>query len=100
MASPSDPMEKEPDHYETLQISPNADPDTIHRVYRLLAQRYHPDNQETGDEKRFREINEAYAVLSDASNRASTATIPASSTWISSSSRAPRASTSSSPSGI
>jgi len=53
------------DHYETLQISPNAEPDTIQRVYRLLAQRYHPDNQETGNAGRFRAIHEAYTVLSN-----------------------------------
>ncbi len=58
------------DHYEVLQISPNADPDMIHRVYRLLAQRYHPDNTESGDEKIFRAITEAYQVLSDAEKRA------------------------------
>ena len=58
------------DFYEVLQISPNADPDTIHRVYRLLAQRFHPDNQETGDPARFRQITEAYQVLSDAEQRA------------------------------
>ena len=58
------------DYYEMLQISPNADPDMIHRVYRLLAQRYHPDNTETGDEKTFRAITEAYRVLSDAEKRA------------------------------
>lgn len=58
------------DHYELLQISPNAEPDTISRVYRLLAQRFHPDNQETGDASRFRQIHEAYAVLSDPARRA------------------------------
>jgi hypothetical protein len=58
------------DYYEILQISPNADPDMIHRVYRLLAQRYHPDNTESGDEKTFRAITEAYRVLSDAEKRA------------------------------
>lgn len=58
------------DFYEVLQISPNADPDTIHRVYRLLAQRFHPDNQETGDSSRFREITEAYQVLCDPESRA------------------------------
>lgn len=58
------------DYYEVLQISPNADPDMIHRVYRLLAQRYHPDNTESGDEKIFRAITEAYKVLSDAEKRA------------------------------
>lgn len=58
------------DYYEVLQISPNAEPDTIHRVYRLLAQRFHPDNAETGDAERFRQISEAYAVLSNPEKRA------------------------------
>ncbi len=59
-----------PDYYELLQISPNADPDMIHRVYRLLAQRYHPDNTESGDEGAFRAITDAYRVLSDPEKRA------------------------------
>src|SRR5438093_4063110 len=58
------------DHYETLQISVNAEPDTIHRVFRLLAQRFHPDNGDTGDGARFKAISEAYAVLSDPEQRA------------------------------
>src|SRR5215471_7093938 len=64
-------MSEEPvDHYETLQISPNADADTIQRVFRLLAQRYHPDNQETGNAARFRALQEAYAILSVPEKRA------------------------------
>jgi len=39
------------DYYEVLQISPNAHVETIHRVYRLLAQHFHPDNKDTGDWK-------------------------------------------------
>jgi curved DNA-binding protein len=39
-------------------------------VYRLLAQRCHPDNSETGNESRFRELNEAYQVISDPERRA------------------------------
>jgi curved DNA-binding protein CbpA len=58
------------DHYEVLQISVNAEPETVHRVYRILAQRYHPDNVETGNGRRFREIAEAYRVLSDPAERA------------------------------
>ncbi len=58
------------DHYETLQISANAEPETIHRVYRLLAQRFHPDNKETGNATKFRELTEAYEVLSDPQRRA------------------------------
>lgn len=62
--------ERATDHYETLQISPNADPDTVQRVFRLLAQRFHPDNQETGNANRFRELHDAYSVLSDPEKRA------------------------------
>jgi len=58
------------DWYETLQISPNADTDTIQRVFRLLAQKFHPDNQDTGDAERFRQLHEAYLVLSDPEKRA------------------------------
>jgi curved DNA-binding protein CbpA len=58
------------DFYEILQISPNADPDMVHRVYRLLAQRFHPDNQQTGDATKFRVLHEAYRVLSEPEKRA------------------------------
>ena len=58
------------DYYEVLQISPNADPDTIQRVFRLLAQRFHPDNKETGDADRFRTLHDAYSVLSVPEKRA------------------------------
>ena len=44
------------DYYELLQVSDVAEPETINRVYRMLAQRYHPDNRETGNESRFRAI--------------------------------------------
>jgi curved DNA-binding protein CbpA len=63
-------MPEMPDYYETLQVSPSAEPETIHRVYRLLAQRYHPDNTETGHEGRFRQLVEAYRVLGDPEQRA------------------------------
>src|SRR3954470_14759109 len=53
------------DYYEALQVSPTAAPDLIRRVYRLLAQRFHPDNAETGDAGRFRQVHEAYTVLAD-----------------------------------
>jgi curved DNA-binding protein CbpA len=64
------PGEPHVDYYEVLQISPNAEPDTVHRVYRLLAQRFHPDNQNTGDGERFRSLTEAYHVLGDPVRRA------------------------------
>ena len=58
------------DHYETLQLSPNADTEAVERVYRLLAKRYHPDNGQTGDIQKFQAVLEAYQVLSDAERRA------------------------------
>jgi curved DNA-binding protein CbpA len=58
------------DHYEVLQISPNAQAETIQRVYRLLAQLYHPDNKETGDQSVFEQVLTAYRVLSDPESRA------------------------------
>jgi len=60
----------EVDFYEVLQVSDTAEPETINRVYRIFAQRYHPDNQETGNEARFREVTEAYQVLSNPEKRA------------------------------
>jgi DnaJ-like protein len=63
-------VEEVQDYYETLQVNPVAEPETIHRVYRMLAQRYHPDNQETGDAKQFAVVLEAYKVLSDPEQRA------------------------------
>jgi curved DNA-binding protein CbpA len=57
-------------YYEFLQISRNADQDTIHRVYRFLAARLHPDNPETGDAEKFHLLKQAYDVLSDPTRRA------------------------------
>ena len=59
-----------PDYYEFLQISPNAEPDTIHRVYRFLAVRLHPDNPQTGDAEKFFLLKQAYDVLSNPERRA------------------------------
>jgi curved DNA-binding protein CbpA len=59
------------DFYEVLQVSQNAEPETIHRVYRIMAARFHPDNPQTGDSERFLLLNDAYEVLSDADKRAS-----------------------------
>jgi curved DNA-binding protein len=53
------------DYYEFLQISPNADFDTIHRVYKFLAARFHPDNPASGDPEKFFLLKTAYDVLSD-----------------------------------
>ena len=59
-----------PDFYETLEISPNANSDTISRVFRYLAQRYHPDHQETGDAEKFAQIVKAHETLKDPEKRA------------------------------
>ena len=57
------------DYYETLQLSQNADADTITRVYHILVKRYHPDNQDTGNTQKFHEIVDAYKVLSEPDKR-------------------------------
>lgn len=58
------------DHYEALQLSPNATSETIERVYRLLAKRYHPDNQSSGDAQKFAEVHKAFEILSNPVARA------------------------------
>jgi len=57
------------DYYEFLHISPNAESETIQRVYRFLASRFHPDNPATGDAEMFRMLNSAYEVLADPARR-------------------------------
>ncbi|MGA2085727.1 MAG: J domain-containing protein [Terracidiphilus sp.] len=59
-----------PNFYEFLQISPNAEPETVRRVYRFLAARLHPDNPETGNAEQFFLLKQAYDVLSDPALRA------------------------------
>lgn len=58
------------DYYEALEISPNANSGTLERMFRYLAQRYHPDNQDTGDRPRFDAVMEAYDTLRDPAKRA------------------------------
>jgi curved DNA-binding protein CbpA len=58
------------DCYEAMQLSPRADAETISRVYRLLAARYHPDNRETGNSEKFIRLSEAYQILSNPEKRA------------------------------
>ena len=64
------PKEMDLDYYEVLQVSRQADTDTIHRIFHVLAQRYHPDNAKTGNEEQFRQLVHAHAVLSDPELRA------------------------------
>ena len=58
------------DHYEILRIDPQAERETIERVYQAFATRYHPDNPLTGDAKTFQRITQAWEVLSDSTRRA------------------------------
>ena len=58
------------DYYEILEISPNANSGSVERVFRYLAQRYHPDNPDTGDRSRFDLILEANSTLKDPVKRA------------------------------
>jgi curved DNA-binding protein CbpA len=58
------------DLYEVLQVSPRADEDTLHRVFRHLAKRFHPDNADSGNAERFNEVMQAFQTLSDPEQRA------------------------------
>lgn len=57
------------DYYEVLQISPNADLETVHRVFRMQAARYHPDNKQTGNADRFMLLSRIYETLCDQKKR-------------------------------
>lgn len=57
------------DYYEILGVSKNASKEEIKKAYHNLAHKYHPDKTK-GDDKKFKEINEAYQVLSDDKKRA------------------------------
>src|SRR3972149_8819597 len=59
------------DYYEILGVGKNAAKDEIKKAYRKLALQYHPDkNKSPGAEEKFKEISEAYGVLSDDTKRA------------------------------
>ena len=62
-------MAKQKNYYDVLGVDKKADQSEIKKAYRKLAHKYHPD-KDSGDEDRFKEITEAYAVLGDAKKRA------------------------------
>lgn len=57
------------DYYKTLGINKNASKDEIKKAFRKLAHEHHPDKT-GGDDKKFKEVNEAYSILSDDNKRA------------------------------
>jgi len=67
------PFTEDPDQldcYEIMQLSPKATADTIHRVHRILAQRYRPDTPDTGNAEMFIRVTAAARILSDPEQRA------------------------------
>ena len=63
--------EQKQDYYDVLGVARTAGADELKKAFRRLAMRFHPDrNQEPGAEAKFKEVNEAYEVLSDPEKRA------------------------------
>jgi curved DNA-binding protein CbpA len=60
-------MQNKQDYYEILSITPDASANKIKEAYRKLALQYHPDRQQANQDanEKMKEINEAYAILSD-----------------------------------
>lgn len=70
------------DHYRTLQVSRDAEPEVIERAYKVLSRKYHPDLARGAGEKaatrKMQQLNEAYAVLRNpAARRRYDLTLPA-----------------------
>jgi hypothetical protein len=63
------PEDGDINYYTFLQVSPKADWPTIHRIYRIMASRFHPDNPETGDPDKFLILQKALETLSDPNKR-------------------------------
>ncbi len=61
---------RKPDFYFILGVSRDADQETIKKEFRKLAKKYHPDKGNSGNEEKFKQVNEAYEVLSDKTKRA------------------------------
>ncbi len=59
------------DYYEVIGVAKGATPEEVKKAFRRQARSLHPDNKDSGDEKAFKELAEAYEVLSDENKRAS-----------------------------
>jgi curved DNA-binding protein CbpA len=57
------------DYYQLLQVSPNAEAETIQRVYRTLVKRQHPENPDASDAQQFVRLGRAYEILSSREKR-------------------------------
>ncbi|HVY92660.1 MAG TPA: DnaJ domain-containing protein [Bryobacteraceae bacterium] len=67
---PHDQNNFESDYYEIFRLTPRADRDNLERVYRTLADRFHPDNRGTGDAKAFQRVKKAFETLTNDTERA------------------------------
>ena len=63
-------MSQTKDLYEILGITRDATEDEVKKAFRRQARKFHPDNKETGNEESFKEVNQAYEILSDPQKRA------------------------------
>ena len=71
MKSGGNPMAAKRDYYEILGVQKGASDDEIKKAYRKLSKKYHPDiNKEADADQKFKEVSEAYEILSDAQKRA------------------------------
>ena len=65
-----DKLSEKRDYYEVLEVSKDADDKELKKAFRSLARKYHPDKNDSSDaDEKFKEIQEAYAVLSDSEKR-------------------------------
>jgi hypothetical protein len=68
--NPTQEVEYFEDYYEILEVQFGVDSEVIGRAYKSLVQRYHPDNQETGDVEKFMQVVKAHEILSSPETRA------------------------------
>jgi len=62
-------MKEAKDYYELLGVNQRSSAEEIKKSYKKLARKYHPDNKETGNEELFKQIGQAYSILSDSQKK-------------------------------